>query len=137
MLVAGGIMLAVGTLVVAIPAWTGATSIDLGLILIGLTIGGAGLGLLVVPLVNVVLVAVPSEMAGGASGIFSTAQQLGGALGIAIIGTAVFERAASAHLNGAFAAAAPIAAGAYGLAALLCFALPRTAVTDEDVIAAG
>ena len=90
-----------------------------------------------VPLVNVVLVAVPSEMAGGASGTFSTAQQLGGALGIAIIGTVFFARATGDHLNGAFAAVAPIAAGAYGLSALLCIALPSTAVADEDVIAAG
>ncbi|HEX3955169.1 MAG TPA: hypothetical protein VHZ03_00900 [Trebonia sp.] len=65
-----------------------------------------------------------------------TAQQLGGALGIAILGTVFFART-GAHLNEAFAATAPIAAGAYGLAALLCLALPKTAVKDEDVIAAG
>jgi Major Facilitator Superfamily len=50
----------------------------------GLVVAGAGLALLVVPLVNVVLAAVPAvpvEVAGGASGLFSTAQQLGGALG--------------------------------------------------------
>ena len=36
---------------------------------------GLGLGLLVVPLINVVLVAVPADLAGSASGLFSTAQQ--------------------------------------------------------------
>src|SRR6266516_676909 len=45
----------------------------------GLVVAGAGLALLVIPLVNVVLAAVPAEVAGGASGLFSTAQQLGGA----------------------------------------------------------
>src|SRR6185437_13584163 len=39
----------------------------------GLVVAGAGLALLVIPLVNVVLAAVPAEVAGGASGLFSTA----------------------------------------------------------------
>jgi hypothetical protein len=61
----------------------------------GLVVSGAGLALLVIPLViplvNVVLAAVPVEVAGGASGLFGTAQQLGGALGVAVFGT-VFLR---------------------------------------------
>jgi hypothetical protein len=40
----------------------------------GLVVAGAGLSLLVIPLVNVVLAAVPVEVAAGASGPFSTAQ---------------------------------------------------------------
>ena len=56
----------------------------------GLVVAGAGLALLVVPLVNVVLAAVPAEVAGGASGLFSTAQQLGGAVGVALLGTVFF-----------------------------------------------
>ena len=135
-LIAGAILLAAGTLVVAIPAWSDAASASLWPLLSGLAVAGAGLGLLVVPLVNVVLAAVPASSAGGASGTFSTAQQLGGALGVAILGTIFFARA-GARLNDAFAVTAPIAAGAYALAALLCLALPKTAVKDEDVIAAG
>ena len=56
----------------------------------GLIALGAGCGLLVVPLANVVLAAVPSGLAGGASGVFSTAQQLGGAIGVALMGTIFF-----------------------------------------------
>jgi MFS family permease len=56
----------------------------------GLAVAGAGLARLVVPLVNVVLAAVPAQVAGGASGLFSTAQQLGGALGVALLGTVFF-----------------------------------------------
>ena len=56
----------------------------------GLVVAGAGLALLVIPLVNVVLAAVPAEVAGGASGLFSTAQQLGGALGVALLGSVFF-----------------------------------------------
>jgi EmrB/QacA subfamily drug resistance transporter len=135
-LITGGALLAAGTLVIAIPAFLNCASAVYWLLIVGLVVAGAGLGLLVVPLVNVVLAAVPSDMAGGASGTYSTAQQLGGAIGIAIVGTVFFSRS-GAHLNSSFAAAAPIAAGAYGLAALLCRALPKTAVEDEDVIASG
>lgn len=42
----------------------------------GLVVAGAGLALLVIPLANVVLAAVPAGAAGGASGLFTTAQQL-------------------------------------------------------------
>jgi hypothetical protein len=58
----------------------------------GLLVAGIGMGLLVVPLVNVVLAGVPARGAGGASGVFSTAQQLGGALSVAIIGAVFFGR---------------------------------------------
>jgi MFS family permease len=135
-LITGGILLAAGTLVVTVPAWADATTASPWPLLAGLAVAGAGLGLLVVPLVNVVLAAVPASSAGGASGTFSTAQQLGGALGVAILGTVFFART-GAHLNDAFAVTAPIAAGAYCLAALLCLALPNTAITAEAVIAAG
>jgi EmrB/QacA subfamily drug resistance transporter len=97
----------------------------------GLAVAGAGLALLVIPLVNVVLAAVPVEVAGGASGLFSTAQQLGGALGVALLGTVFFG-----HLNGhSFQAAlihtAPYAMGAFALCAALSMLLPRTAVSEE------
>ena len=39
---------------------------------------------------NVVLAAVPAQAAGGASGLFSTAQQLGGAIGVPAAGTIFF-----------------------------------------------
>ena len=90
----------------------------------------AVLGLLVVPLVNVVLAAVPSDEAGEASGVFSTAQQLGGALGVAIIGTLFFDRLSEHGFTSAFTYAAPFAAGGYLLCALLSLALPRTAVEE-------
>lgn len=93
----------------------------------GLVLGGAGLGLLVVPLANVVLTAVPAELAGGASGLFSTAQQFGGALGVAVIGNVFFAHAGSGLTNG-LTHAGPWAVGAFAACALLCPALPRTAV---------
>ncbi|MFG2331249.1 MFS transporter [Streptomyces sp. NPDC048604] len=88
----------------------------------GLVLAGAGLGLLIVPLVTIVLSAAPPELAGGASGIFSTAQQFGGALGAAIVGTAFFSA-------GSVDAAMTWVLVAYGATALLALALPRRAST--------
>jgi hypothetical protein len=101
----------------------------------GLVVAGVGLSLLVIPLVNVVLAAVPAQVAGGASGLFSTAQQLGGALGVAIIGT-VFFGAADAHsFAAAFTHTAPYAIGAFALCAVLSVLLPGKALTDEELTA--
>lgn len=86
----------------------------------GLVVAGAGLGLLVVPLVNIVLSTAPSELAGGASGIFTTAQQFGGALGAAVVGTAFFSA-------GSVDAAMGWVLASYVAAALLALALPRRA----------
>lgn len=97
----------------------------------GLVVAGAGLGFLVVPLVNVVLSAVPGELAGGASGIFSTAQQFGGALGAAVVGTVFFDHA-DHGLTDALETAMPWVTGGFLVCAALCAALPRRAVTDHE-----
>lgn len=90
----------------------------------GLVVAGAGLGLLAVPLVNVVLSAVPGDLAGGASGIFSTAQQFGGALGAGIVGTVFFSHA-DEGLGAALGAAMPWVVGGFVVSAGLCGVLPR------------
>ena len=96
----------------------------------GLVVGGMGLGFLVVPLINVVISAVPTAEAGNASGIYNTAQQLGGAIGIASIGTLFFGRADRPGLTSGFTLAMPVVAGLFVLCALLCLTLPKTAVTE-------
>ncbi len=53
-------------------------------------LAGIGLGLLVVPLVDIALATVPETQAGAASGTYSTFQQVGAALGIAVIGSVFF-----------------------------------------------
>ena len=97
----------------------------------GLVVAGIGLGFLIIPLVNIVLTAVPAHQSGGASGIFSTAQQFGGALGVAVIGNVFFSHAAHG-LTDAIDHAGPWAIGAYLACALLCLALPSNAGTHGD-----
>lgn len=91
-----------------------------------MAIAGAGLGLVVVPLTDVVLAAVPVNDAGSASGTLSTFQQVGGALGIAIVGTVFFNAITSSHQPGsAFGVAAWVVVALGGLATLASFMLPR------------
>jgi MFS family permease len=51
---------------------------------------GLGLGSLVAPLVNIVLAGIRRQDAGSASGVLTTMQQVGGAVGVAIIGVIFF-----------------------------------------------
>jgi hypothetical protein len=83
----------------------------------------AGLALLIIPLVNVVLAAVPVEAAGAASGLFSTAQQLGGAVGVALLGTVFFGYLNGRSFEAAIVHTAPYAVGAFALCAILSMLL--------------
>ena len=75
--------------------------------------------------------AVPVEVAGGASGFFSTAQQLGGALGVALFGTVIFGYLSGHTFQAVLVRAAPYAIGAFALCAVLSLLLPRTAVSEQ------
>jgi len=52
----------------------------------GLFVDGVGMGMVIAPLTHTALAGVPAEMAGSASGVVATIQQISGALGIALIG---------------------------------------------------
>jgi hypothetical protein len=56
----------------------------------GLVVAGAGLGLVMAPLPTITLQSVPVADAAAASGVLSTAQQVGGALGVAVVGIVYF-----------------------------------------------
>ncbi len=91
-----------------------------------MAVAGAGLGLVVVPLTDVTLAAVPVDDAGSASGALSTLQQVGGALGVTIVGTVFFNDAASSSGMGAAFSVAGWTVVALGLLATLAsLLLPR------------
>jgi len=94
---------------------------------------GAGLSLMIIPLVNVVIAAVPRAAAGGAGGTFSTAQQIGGALGVAVVGGAFFSHLGEHSFTAAFKYATPIIVGLFLVAALLSLVLPDRAASEEEV----
>jgi EmrB/QacA subfamily drug resistance transporter len=93
-----------------------------------LVLSGIGLGMLVVPLVDVALATVPTSEAGAASGAYGTVQQVGAALGVAVIGTVFFGVAGTSYdvssLRAGLLAACWVAAGGYALAALASLLLP-------------
>jgi hypothetical protein len=99
---------------------------------------GAGMGLAIPPLINLVLRAVPPTDAGAASGMLVTSQQIGNALGVAIIGTIFFG-----ELGSATSAAAHGDAFSVSLAVQAAFALTaavlvsRARQTARERVAAG
>jgi EmrB/QacA subfamily drug resistance transporter len=130
----GGILMALGALGVILGADDVGIGSDPWPVVPGMVVAGLGLSLLIIPLVNVVLAAVPRAAAGGAGGIFTTAQQLGGALGVAVIGTVFFGELDEHSFTTAFERAVPVAVGLFLVAALLALVLPRTAVGEEEVV---
>jgi EmrB/QacA subfamily drug resistance transporter len=127
----GGLLFAAGIIGVDVGAHHVGTGTNPWPLVPGLVVAGMGLSLLVIPLVNVVLAAVPAEAAGGASGLYSTAQQLGGAIGVAVCGTIFFGYLGQHSFQAAFTHTAPYAAGALLVCTVLSLTLPRTAVADE------
>ncbi|MGW6710589.1 MFS transporter [Streptomyces sp. NPDC054956] len=69
-----------------------------------LAVLGLGLGFVISPVVDIVLGGVPVEHAGSGSGVLSTADQLGAAAGVAVIGVLFFNLLTSQAVAGADAA---------------------------------
>ncbi|GAA4395093.1 MFS transporter [Ornithinibacter aureus] len=105
-------------------------------------LGGLGLGLGAPILVNVVLAGVPGRQAGAAGGALSTVNQIGGAIGIAILATVFFNAlpatasagapGTQAHVFGqALAHVMPWQVATYLLAAFAMLALPKAAAAHQ------
>lgn len=98
-----------------------------------LLLAGTGLGCFISPVTNIVLQRVRTDSAGAASGVFTTAQRVGGATGVAVIGIVFFgslsgDTAGTASRQAysiAFQHALLYEIGLFVLAFLLVFLLPR------------
>jgi EmrB/QacA subfamily drug resistance transporter len=132
-LASGGLLMAVGTVAVIVGSGHVGHGSNPWPVVPGLVLSGVGLSLMIIPLVNVVLAAVPQEVAGGAGGMFSTAQQLGGALGVAVVGSAFFSHLDGHTFTSAFKHGAPIVVALFLAAGALSLVLPRTALGEEAV----
>jgi EmrB/QacA subfamily drug resistance transporter len=100
-----------------------------------LLIRGVGQGLLMTPLLNAILSRVDERRAGAASGLVSTMQQVGGALGVAIVGIIFFSAIGHARAAGAgdaqaygwgFVLASLYGAAGLAVTAMLLKLLPRS-----------
>ena len=93
----------------------------------GLAVTGFGIGLVLVPLSATVLAGVDPQNAGAAAGVLATAQQVGGAVGVALVGV-VFYRSLGAGVFGhAMTVALILLAGLTVATAALVQLLPRRA----------
>ena len=116
--------------VVLLVAGTGVTNWEL---LVPLAVAGLGSGFFIAPNTEFIVVTVDRQEAGAASGVLGTAQRVGSAVGIAVIGSVLFgtlefgrgpDAAAVAFTNSAQISLA-VSVGFSLLAFLLVFALPK------------
>ncbi len=109
------------------------THVDLWLLLAPLLVAGTGNGLVIAPIQDFVIASVDKHRVGTASGIFSTAQRIGSAIGIAVLGSIFFTVVGHGHHHGAVPFLEATVTAAYVNIALIVIALalvstiPRTA----------
>jgi EmrB/QacA subfamily drug resistance transporter len=93
-LTAGGLLQAIGLIIVAATVWLGWPHLAIIDLSPGLVVAGVGQGLLMSPLYGVVLSQVPAAAAGAGSGVLTTTQQTALALGVATLGSLFLALAA-------------------------------------------
>ncbi|WP_309485361.1 MFS transporter [Streptomyces sp. WELS2] len=128
----GAVVLSAGYLTTAVVLLSGPRLTPL-LVIPTLMLQSVGGGLLITPLLNTVLARIDPRTAGMASGSLSTAQQVGAALGVAIVGAVFFRTFRTGAASGdrvhaaghAFALTSLTACAVAALAALLVFLLPK------------
>ncbi|WP_432929974.1 MFS transporter [Microbispora sp. CA-135349] len=123
--VAGALLLAAGFAITALQAWSdydGMTPLSLAPALV---VTGFGQGLIAIPLTGLVLIGVPAERAGVASGVLTTTQQTATALGVAAIGTLFFSVAAGHGFGPATVVAALVEAVLALVTAAVACTLPK------------
>lgn len=96
----------------------------------GLASAGFGIGLVLVPVSAMVLADVDADHAGAASGVLATGQQIGGALGVAVIGVIFFD-AVGSGMTHAFTVSLYVLSGLTLVTALTVQALPRPHAHDS------
>jgi MFS family permease len=91
-LAVGALAVALGYAALMVTAQAIGTTGSVGWLLPGLAISGFGLGTVMAPMSTTVLTGVAPQQAASAAGVLTTAQQVGTALGVAIIGIAFCGR---------------------------------------------
>jgi EmrB/QacA subfamily drug resistance transporter len=109
-LAAGALLMAAGVAGLILAFSTFGTQAGSWEMLPALLVAGFGMGLILPPLVDVILAGVSSDDAGAASGVLSSTNQLGNAVGVAIIGVIFFGLLATQASSSADAVAPQIRA---------------------------
>ncbi len=93
---AGAALLVAGMVGLLVTVRANVTSIESLQLSPALLVAGAGLGLVVAPLTDVVLSRVEGRETGSASGVLTAAQRVGGSIGIAVVGVIFFWQLSAA-----------------------------------------
>ena len=97
-----------------------------------LALGGIAMGMVAPTLVDVTLSGIPKRDAGSASGVLNTALQLGGAIGVALVGVIYFHAVPSDGFVEALRDSLWFEVGVYVLSALAMLLLPKQAAAIES-----
>jgi EmrB/QacA subfamily drug resistance transporter len=90
LLLTGTVIMAFGAVGVGVTVYLAGAGINPYQLIPALLVLGAGMGLAMAPFFGIVLAGVSDEETGSASGALTSVQQLGGAFGIAVLGTIFF-----------------------------------------------
>lgn len=121
----GALVMAAGLVLLRVETERIGVGGPLALLAPALLLDGAGMGLVVAPLTATVLAGMAPRHAGAAAGVLTTMQQVGGALGVAVIGLIFYDALGRSGQQGAY----PQAFGA-GLLYLIAVALAVAALVQ-------
>jgi EmrB/QacA subfamily drug resistance transporter len=122
-LAAGALTLAAGHVVLLVTVAAIGVGGSVAALVPGLMLVGAGMGLGITPLTTIVMTGMKPEHAGATAGVLATAQNVGNALGVAVIGV-VFFGAVSRGFGYAFELSLAVLAAILIVVALLTRLLP-------------
>ena len=125
-IVAGALALAVGHVAMLVAVATIGVRGDVLLLAPGLLLAGAGMGLCLAPITATVLSSVDPQRAGAVSGALATTQQVGNALGVAIVGAVFFSDTSRGYAH-AFELSLGVLAGLLASVAVAARQIPRRA----------
>ncbi|MEU7852455.1 MFS transporter [Nonomuraea sp. NPDC049141] len=128
----GTAVMAVGAAVLGVTIHLAGTDISPWQLAPGLAFVGIGMGLTMAPFFDIVLSGVEPHESGSASGTLTATQQLGGALGSALLGTLFFDLLKSQWSFGsAMQVTVWVEIGLLALTFVLAYLLPRKALAEH------
>lgn len=98
----------------------------------GMFISGFGTGLVVAALFDAILLAIKDELVGSASGVLSSLQSIGSAVGVAIFGTVFFSQVSKGHVDQGLKMSLLAQFSLVSIFFLITLFLPRKALENKE-----